>query len=64
MAAKTAQDAQDVVIGMFLVNSAPASVLFDSGASQSFISTEYIAKYSIPLCTMPSSMLVNSPGGI
>ena len=38
MAAKTAQDAQDVVIGMFLVNSAPASVLFDSGASHSFIS--------------------------
>jgi hypothetical protein len=27
----------------------------------SFISAEYVAKYSIPLCTMPSSMLVNSP---
>ena len=38
MAAKTAQDAQDVAIGMFLVNSAPASVLFDSRASHSFIS--------------------------
>ena len=63
VAAETAQEAQDVVFGMFLVNSAPASVLFDSGASQSFISAEYIAKYSIPLCTMPSSMLVNSPRG-
>jgi len=51
------------VFSMFLVNSAPASVLFDSGSSYSFISAEYIAKYSIPLCTMPSSMLVNSPGG-
>jgi len=30
--AESAQEAQDVVIGMFLVNSAPASVLFDSGA--------------------------------
>jgi hypothetical protein len=29
----------------------------------SFISAEYVAKYSIPLCTMPSSMLVNSPRG-
>ena len=63
MVAETAQEAQDVVFGMFLVNSAPASVLFDSGASHSFISAEYIAKYSIPLCTMRSSMLVNSPGG-
>jgi hypothetical protein len=50
MAAETAQEAQDVVFGMFLVNSAPASVLFDSEASH-------------PLCTMPSSMLVNSPRG-
>jgi hypothetical protein len=63
VAVETAQEAQDVVFGMFLVNSAPASVLFDSGASHTFISAEYVAKYSITLCTMPSSMLVNSPGG-
>ena len=63
MVAETAQEAQDVVFGMFLVNSAPASVLFDSKASHSFISAEYVAKYSILLCTMPSSMLVNSLGG-
>jgi hypothetical protein len=48
---------------MFLVNSAPALVLFDSGASHTFISAEYVAKYFIPLCTMPGSMLVDSPGG-
>ena len=60
MAADTAQDA---VFGMFLVNSAPASVLFDSGATHSFISTQYIAKYSIPLCTMLRAMIVNSPRG-
>jgi hypothetical protein len=63
VAAETAQEAQDVVFGMFLVNSAPASVLFNSGASHTFISAEYVAKYSIPLRTMPSSMLVNSSGG-
>jgi hypothetical protein len=63
VAAETALEAQNVVSGMFLVNSALASVLFDSGESHTFISTEYVAKYSIPLCTMPSSMLVNSPGG-
>ena len=63
MATETALEAYDVVFGMFLVNSAPASVLFDFRASHSFISAEHIAKYSIPLCTMPSSILVNSPGG-
>ena len=31
VAAETAQEAQDVVFGMFLVHSAPALVLFDSG---------------------------------
>jgi hypothetical protein len=38
VAAETAQEAQDIVFSMFLVNSAPASILFDSGASHSFIS--------------------------
>ena len=36
---ESAQDALDVVIGTFPVNSHSASVLFDSGASNSFIST-------------------------
>jgi hypothetical protein len=63
VAAETAQEAQDVVFSMFLVSSAPASVLFNSGVSHTFISAEDVRKYSIPLCTMPSSMLVNSPGG-
>jgi hypothetical protein len=63
VAAETAQEAQDIVFGMFLINSAPASVLFDFGASHTFISAEYVAKYSIPVCTMPSSILVYSPGG-
>ena len=63
MTAESAQEAQDVVIGMFLVHSTPASVLFDSGASHSFITTEYVAKHSIPMSIMPKPMLVSSPGG-
>ena len=63
VAAESTQEAQDVVFGMFLINSAPASVLFDSGATHSFISAQFVAKHSIPLCTMPRTMLVNSPGG-
>ena len=52
-----------MVVGMFLVNSAPASVLFDSGASHSFITARYVAKHSIPMCIMPKPMLVSSPCG-
>ena len=61
--AESAQEAQDVVIGMFLVNSAPASVLFDYGASHSFITAEFVAKHSIPMSIMPKPMFVSSSGG-
>jgi hypothetical protein len=64
VAVETAQDAQDVVFGMFLVNSAPASVLFDSGASHSFISTQFVAKHGISVHTISNHMLVSSPGEI
>ncbi|KAD3641749.1 hypothetical protein E3N88_30973 [Mikania micrantha] len=39
--ADEAKDAGDVVTGTFLVNSVPAYVLFDSGASKSFVSTKF-----------------------
>jgi len=51
------------MFGKFLVHSAPASVLFDSGASHSFISAQFVAKYGIPVHTMSKHMLVSSPGG-
>ena len=47
----TAQDVEEtpkVVLGKFVVNSAPATVLFDSGASHSFISSRFVAKHGIP----------------
>jgi hypothetical protein len=40
-----AQQAQDVVLGMFLENSHPAIVLFDSGASHSFISSSFVVEH-------------------
>jgi hypothetical protein len=63
VAAETTQEAQDVVFGMFLVSSAPASVLFDSGASHSFISAQFVTKHGIPVHSMSNHMLVSSPGG-
>jgi hypothetical protein len=58
-----AQQAQDVVLGMFLASSHPATILFDSGASHSFISSSFVAKHSLPIATMKHTILVNSPGG-
>jgi hypothetical protein len=48
---------------MFIVNSAPASVLFDSRASHSFISAQFVARHGISMHSMSNHMLVCSPGG-
>jgi hypothetical protein len=63
MTSDEAQQAQDIVLGMFLVSSHPATILFDSGASHSFISSSFVAKHSLPMATMKCTMLVSSPGG-
>jgi hypothetical protein len=47
-----AQQAQDVVLGMFLGSSHPAIVLFDSGASHSFISSSFVVEHQLPITTM------------
>jgi hypothetical protein len=59
----TAQKALEVMLGTFNINSIPATVLFDSGASHSFISQVFIREHSIPLVSMKDPMIVNSPGG-
>jgi hypothetical protein len=58
-----AQEAPDVVIGMFLINDTSAVVLFDSGASHSFISTAYVGKHNLPLALLKCQMIVSSSGG-
>jgi hypothetical protein len=63
MTSDEAQQAQDVVLGMFLTSSHPATILFDSEASHSFISSSFVVKHSLPIATMRHTMLVRSPGG-
>ena len=53
----------EVMLGTFNVNSTPATVLFYSGASHSFISQAFVRNHSIPLCAMQNPLLVNSPEG-
>jgi hypothetical protein len=58
-----AQQAQDVVLGMFLASSHPATILFDSRASHSFISSSFVVKHQLSITIMKQTMLVSSPGG-
>jgi hypothetical protein len=44
VAVEVAQEAPDVVIGMFFINDTSVVVLFDTGASHSFISVAYVEK--------------------
>jgi hypothetical protein len=63
MAVEEAQEAPNVVIGIFLINDTFAVVLFDSRASHSFISTAYIGKHNLPLTLLRCQMIVSSSGG-
>jgi hypothetical protein len=58
-----AQQAQDVVLGMFLTSSHPAIVLFNLGALHSFISSSFVVKHQLFITIMKQTMLVSSPGG-
>jgi hypothetical protein len=52
-----------VVIGTFSVNNISAVVLFDSGASHSFISAAYIEKHNLPIALLRCQMIVSSLRG-
>jgi hypothetical protein len=60
--AEQAQDTPGVVLGTFSVNSVPAIVLFDSGASHSFIIEQFVARHDIPMSSMKTHLLI-SPNG-
>jgi predicted aspartyl protease len=61
--AEQAQDAPGVVLGTFSVNSVPSIVLFDSGASHSFITEQFVTKHDIPMSSMKTHLLISSPNG-
>jgi hypothetical protein len=56
--AEEAAEAPDVVLGTFLVNSIPARVLFDSGASHSFVTEHFVKKGKLESTMMTRAMLV------
>jgi hypothetical protein len=61
--AQEAQEAQGVGLGEFLVSSVLATILFDSGASHSFISSSFVEKHSIPTVVLKAPLLTRTPEG-
>jgi hypothetical protein len=48
---------------MFYINAISADILFDSGATHSFISARYATTNELPLQTMKTPMVVITPKG-
>jgi hypothetical protein len=63
VAEEDAQAALDVIVGMILVNDNGAIVLFDSGASHSFVVANFVQKHNLPLSMLKNRMIVSFPGG-
>jgi hypothetical protein len=63
VAVEDAQVAPDVIIIMILINDNGTIVLFDSGASHSFVPANFVQKHYLPLAMLKNWMIVSSPGG-
>nr|CAH66143.1 OSIGBa0114M03.1 [Oryza sativa] len=61
VAAAEAQDAPDVILGTFLVNSVPATVLFDSGATHSFLSMSFAGNHGMKVEDLRRPLMVSTP---
>jgi hypothetical protein len=56
-----AQDAPGIVLDTFPINYVRATVLFDSAASHSFITEQFVAKHGIPISSMKTHLLIGFP---
>ena len=59
-----AREDPNVVTGTFLVNSRPAHILFDSGASDSFVSYEFAQSFQISCFILAQPLHVDTAGSI
>ena len=51
---------EPVMAGMFTIDSHPAYVLFDSGASHSFMSMGFAHRHNIPLMAIPFAYRIST----
>jgi hypothetical protein len=63
VSADATPDGADIALGMFYINAIPATILFDSGATHSFMSARYANTNELPLKIMKTLMIVITPKG-
>jgi predicted aspartyl protease len=61
--AEAVQETPGMIVGMFLVDSYIAEVLFDTGATHSFITTSWVETHNLPITTMSTPIKIDSAGG-
>jgi hypothetical protein len=59
----TTPEREPIMMGTFLVANHPAVILFDSGASHTFISKKFVAKHCILIMESREGFIIHSPGG-
>jgi hypothetical protein len=59
----TIPEGEPVMMGTFLVANHQAVILFDSSASHTFISKNFVEKYCIHCTESREGFVINSPGG-
>jgi hypothetical protein len=59
----TTTEGEPAMMGMFLVASHPAIILFDSGASHTFISKKFVEQHHISCHESKEGFKIHSPGG-
>ena len=60
--AKVILQNESVMAGIFTIDSHPAYVLFDSGASHSFMSIGFAQRHNISLMAIPIAYRISTPG--
>ena len=58
----TTPEGEPAMIGMFLVSNHPAVILFDSGASHTFMSKTFVEKHCIHSTESREGFVIHSPG--
>ena len=53
---------EPVMVGMFTIDSHPALVLFDSGASHSFMSMGFVERHNLSLMAIPYAYKIYTMG--
>jgi hypothetical protein len=56
-------EGEPVMMGTFLVTNHPVVILFDSGASHTFISKKFVEQHCIPYNESREGFIIHSPGG-